>query len=726
LDKHAKPSSIDVLKIVKPDAAEVLVRVFSNSQQQYCLSIGLIQSFALHSSATLPAPHTSLVYAVAAEALGKNAMLDEGLPKACGEFLLYGAAYPPVGHSGQPLSVKVSVGGLQKQLAVFGDRTISTLGLRSAPATFSRMPLTPANAYGGKSYPLNPQGKGADKVADPKTTGLQRPMPNVELPDQLMLSATEQPAPAGYWAFTPDSPTRAKLLGRFNDHWLINRWPHLPTDTQADYFQTAPADQRLSQYFRGDEAISLHNLHPQLPFIETALPKSRGRIFVEQQRTAQESIFKELTTHIETVWLLPDQLTGLVLYRAVVAIEDSTAADIKHVYTELEPLGEPPKSLTECHQALAAQTQSAWVPEGLDSGAAAALEESATVGTAVGAEVSNNTHRITTGPSREQIIARHARGESFANEDLSGIDLSGLNLLGADFSGAQLAEANFSDARLEQTNFDRALLSHAVFVNANLVQASMVGASAGHVKFTQCDLSSAILKESDFSHGDFTQAKFNQSDMTLAIFSGSKMQSISALNVIAEQTSFEECSLADANFSHAQLKSASFHTAILTDTNFTQAACQRVDFSGATLSRALFANADLQDSEANTATTFAHCRFTKANLSGVSWAGPCLDDAAFDDAVMDKADITGASLHRVRMPRVLARQACFANVDLTDADLTGINLFEGSLANAKVYNTHLRSANLFGVNFMDAKIVNSDLSGSDIERTILGVRQALA
>lgn len=720
------------MKIVKPDAAEVLVRIFSNSQQQYCLSIGLIQSFALHSSATLPAPHTSLVYAVAAEALGKNAMLDEGLPKACGEFLLYGAAYPPVGHFGQPLSVKVNVGGLQKQLAVFGDRTISTLGLRSAPAPFNRMPLTPVNAFGGKSYPLNPQGKGADKVASPQTTGLQRPMPNVELPDQLMLSATEQPAPAGFWAFTPDSPARAQFLGRFNDHWLINRWPHLPTDTHANYFQTAPADQRLSQYFRGDEAISLHNLHPQLPFIETALPKMRGRIFVEQQqRTKQESVFKELTTHVETVWLLPDQLTGLVLYRAVVAIEDSTAADIKHVYAELEPLGEPPKSLTECHQALAAQTQSDGGPEGLESSAAgAALEASVEVGAKVepkpSAEAGKNEQRVYNGPSREQIIERHARGESFANEDLTGVDLSGLNLLGADFSGTQLAEANFSDARLEQTNFDRALLSHAVFINANLVQASMVGASAGHVNFTQCDLSSAILKESDFSHGDFTQAKFNQSDITLAIFSGSKMQAVSALSVIAEQTSFEECFLADANFSHAQLKSASFHTAILTDTNFTQAACQRVDFSGATLSRALFANADLQDSEASTATTFAHCQFTKANLSGVSWVGPCLDDAAFDDAVMDKADITGASLHRVRMPRVLARQACFANVDLTDADLTGINLFEGSLANAKLHNTHLRAANLFGVNFMDTQIMNSDLTGSDIERTILGVRQALA
>lgn len=706
------------MKIIKPDAAEVLVRVFSNSQQQYCLSIGLIQSFALHPSAILPEPNASLVYEVAAQAVGKDALLDEGLPKACGEFLLYGAAYPPAGYSGQPISVKVNVGGLQKQLAVFGDRTISSLGIRSTPASFSRMPLTQTNAFGGKSYPLNPNGKGADKIIDPVTKGMQRPMPNVELPNQLMLSASDQPEPAGFWAFTPESPKRSVLLGRFNDRWLVNRWPHLPIDTQAEYFQTAPVDQRLEYYFRGDETISLHNLHPQLSVIESSLPKMRGRIFVEQQLTSQESAFKELTANVETVWLLPDQLTGLVLYRAVVAIEDSTAVDIKHIYAELEALTESPKPQEDFYKHFLAQTQPSPALLSPTSGIAAA--------TTASTEVAANITTSATRPSRQHILERYARGESFANEDLTGVDLSDTNLVGADFSGAQLSEANFSHACLTQAKFDRALLSHAVFSNANLIQASLTSASASHTKFTGCDFSHAQLQSSDFSHCDFNQAKFDQSALTLAIFSGSRMTAISAIEVTAEQTAFEECDLSQANFSQARLKAASFNAATLNRANFTHAVCQRVDFSTATLTGATFATAELQDSEANAATTFAQSNFIKANLSGVNWAGPCLDDAVFDDAIMDKADITGASLHRVRMSRVIARQACFANVDITDSDLTGINLFEGSLANAKLHNTVIRSANLYGVNFIDTKLNKSDLSGSDVERTILGVRQALA
>ena len=706
------------MKIIKPDAAEVLARVFSNSQQQYCLSIGLIQSFALHPNAILPEPNASLVYDVAAKALGKNALLDEGLPKACGEFLLYGAAYPPAGHLGQPISVRVNVGGLQKQLAIFGDRTISPLGIRSKPASFSRMPLTPENAYGGKNYPLNPKGKGADKIIDPVTTSAQRSMPNIESPNRLMVSASDQPEPSGFWAFTPDSPKRSGLLGRFNDRWLVNRWPHLPIDTQAEYFQTAPVDQRLEHYFSGDEAISLHNLHPQLPVIESTLPKMRGRIFVEQQVTPQETIFKELTANIETVWLLPDHLTGLVLYRAVIAIGDSTAVDIKHIYAELEPLTESPKNLERFYKNFLAQTQSTLATMPPNMGISSA--------TTASAEVAANIPTSATEPRRQQILERYARGESFANEDLTGVDLSAADLVGADFSGAQLSEANFTNACLTRAKFDRALLSHAVFASASLVQASLVSASVSHANFLECDLSGAQLQSGDFSACNFSQAKFDQGDLTLAIFSGSQMTAISACEVTAEQTAFEECDLSQANFSQARLKSASFNAAILNKADFSHAICQRVDFSAATLIGAMFLTAELQDSEANIATTFAKSNFVKANLIGVNWAGPCLDDAAFDDAVMDKADITGASLHRVRMPRVIARQACFANVDLTDSDLTGINLFEGSLANAKLHNTRLRSANLYGVNFIDTKLGNSDLSGSVIERTILGVRQALA
>jgi uncharacterized protein YjbI with pentapeptide repeats len=871
------------MKILKPDSNEILLRIFSNAGQQYCLSIGLLHSFALHPSAKQPAEGTSLIWPTAVEALGEQAILDEGLPKTNGEFLVYGAAYPPVGYTAQPISVNVTLGNLQKKLAVFGDRSFNALGLRSAPEAFQRMPITPAQAFGGPSDARNPTGKGADLSPSARTGLPQQSMPNVEAPNRLMVSPTDRPEPAGFWALTAAAPQRAELLGRFDNNWLKHRWPHLPTDTQDVYYQTAPSDQRLTGFFRGDERVSIQNMHGQFSSLESSLPGLRARVFVVQSVKADETVFKELSAPLETVWLLPDQLTGLVLYRAVVGLSEIDACDILNLYVELEPMAEAPQSLEQHYQkflilsgaelapdeatdadalvddepaaqakAPEAQAKALQPPSppppppdpqlerelrelkalgqdaenklnalkqsGVDftkmekmmnlpkgnlsaaetkklidesytatlnlfknsgktdaeliallaarpdsAGAAQLLantpgglqgllddvkkssdeyfaleeaqlkaeqeqpptpaEQATPAGDAAGQDGNAGAGLL---HDRQWVIDQHARGESFVDQDLNHLDLSGLDLCDADFSGAQLAEVNFTQARLERTRFDGALLSTAIFTGANLSAASLKGVSAGNSDFKQCNLSRANLRDGDFSEGNFDQANFDYSDLKSAIFSGSSMNGLSAKGAVAENASFEACSLIDANFTDARLKSVSFNDSVMTGANLTDALCQRTDFSGANLSKAKLSGAGLQDSEANAKTSFAQAVMFRANLTGANWAGPCLDEVNFDEAVMNKADLTGASMQRARLIRVLAREACFDKVNLEGADLTGINLLEGALRGAKLRGCKLQMANLYGVDFLDAKTEGCDFTGSDLERTILSVRKQLA
>jgi uncharacterized protein YjbI with pentapeptide repeats len=871
------------MKILKPETTEILTRVFSNAANQYCLSIGLIQSFALHPSAAQPAPGTSLIWPTAVEALGEQAILDEGLPKTNGEFLVYGAAYPPVGYTAQPISVNVTLGSLQKKLAVFGDRSFNALGLRSAPEAFQRMPITPAQAFGGPSDARNPAGKGADLSPSARTGLPQRSMPNVEAPNRLMVSPTDKSDPAGFWALTAAAPQRTELLGRFDNNWIKHRWPHLPTDTQDAYYQTAPSDQRLTGFFRGDERVSIQNMHGQFSSLEASLPGLRARVFVAQRVKIDETVFKELSAPLETVWLLPDQLTGLVLYRAVVALSEIDAADIQHLYAELEPMAEVPQSLEQHYQKFLILSGAELAPDealepapsvedepaapakapeapaktiqaenpppptpdpelerelrelkamgqdadnemsklkqsGFDfdalekkmalpeTGMSAAetkklIDESSTQllnffknsgksdteliallksnpETAAGGDLLANTPGGIQGlidevkksaeklfmledaqlkaeqeqpptpteqaaaaddaegqdgnagagllHDRQWVIDQHARGESFVDQDLSHLDLSGLDLCDADFTGAQLAEVSFAQARLERTRFDNGLLSTAIFTGANLSAASLKGVSAGNSDFKQCNLSRANLRDGDFSEGNFEQANFDYSDLKSAIFSGASMNGLSAKGAVAENASFEACSLIDANFTDARLKAVSFNDSVMTGANLTDALCQRTDFSGANLSKAKLSGAGLQDSEANAKTSFAQAVMFRANLTGANWAGPCLDEVNFDEAVMNKADLTGASMQRARLIRVLAREACFDKVNLEGADLTGINLLEGALRGAKLRGCKLQMANLYGVDFLDAKTEGCDFTGSDLERTILSVRKQLA
>jgi uncharacterized protein YjbI with pentapeptide repeats len=787
----------------------------------------------------------------------------------------------------QPISANVTLGSLQKKLAVFGDRKFNALGLGSTPEPFQRMPIIPENAFGGPSYAQNPSGKGAEESLSERTGQLQRGMPNVELPNRLMVSPSDQPEPAGFWALTAASPQRAKLLGRFDDNWLKHRWPHIPIDTDAAYFQTAPRDQQLDGFFRGDEPLAIQNMHPQFPLVQTNLPGMRARIFVSQRSKSNEQIFKELLTQLETVWLLPDHLIGLVLYRTVVTITEFDAADILHVYGELEPLSDTPATFEQHYQkfliltgaALDHKTESTPEPTTIDistkkksndnaadtiapkpeiasqptpttdpelergvkelkahtqdakdrlnklresgfdfdamekkmqppktnlspteakklfedstsrmrslfknsgrteseliellkarpesAGLAAYLErtpgglfgmmdkveKSAQKVFAMEEEqlkaaqekppappeptieasdpVIQEYSEIDHGPlhDRQWVIDRHARGESFVEQDLSHLDLSGLDLCDADFTGAQLAEVNFTQARLERARFDDALLSAAKFTGANLSAASLKGVSAGKSDFNKCNLSRADLRKGDFSESNFEQANLDYSDLKSAIFSGSNMNGLSALGSVAEKASFDDCALTGANFTDARLKGVSFYGSVMSEANLTDALCQRADFSGADLSKGKLSGAGLQDSEATSKTSFAQAVFLRADLSGASWAAPCLNDANFNEAVMNKADLTGASMHRAKLIRVLARETCFDKVDFEGADLTGINLFEGALRGAKLNGCKLQMANLYGVDFLNAQTDGCDMTGSDIERTILSVRKRLA
>ncbi len=330
------------MKILTPDLVDVLFRLFKPDASGR-LSLGVLKVFPLAVKEQERPEPLPAVWPLVKLALGK-APLDAGLPKARGEFLVYGSAYKPPSLSSQPLLVEVSVGPVSKRLAVFGDRQFNMLSGISAPKAFSSMPITPENAFGGEGFADNPVGKGIGEIAADPATGASAswPLPNIETPDRLFIQRGDRVLPAGFWALSPDVPARAKLLGRFDPHWEKSRWPHLPLDTSPDFFQSAPVDQRLSGYWRGDEKIVLRNMHPQAEQLESALPGLRARCFVHRPGVGAESEFGEVAAHAETVWLFPEFDCGLILFRAVAPVKDEDGDDVAHVFVELEPLSAQP------------------------------------------------------------------------------------------------------------------------------------------------------------------------------------------------------------------------------------------------------------------------------------------------------------------------------------------------------------------------------------------------
>jgi uncharacterized protein YjbI with pentapeptide repeats len=267
--------------------------------------------------------------------LEQDEVLDLGMPKPRGEFLVYGSCFSAKPVSG--LGVHVNVGNIAKTLVVMGDRHWTKLGMSEA-VPFTSMPLSYSKAFGGNGYANNPVGKGFAPNADG-----QLELPNLEDPKKPVTQKSDRPDPVGFTAYPLMWPERMQYMGKIDDNYIKDSWPHMPKGTNPEYFNTAPADQRLNGFFRGDEAFSIKNMHEKKPVQNSKLPALRARIFVLQKISDEEEKFKELENKAETLWLFPNHEVGALVYRGNIEVADDEYTDLDKLYAVWEDMAQPPK-----------------------------------------------------------------------------------------------------------------------------------------------------------------------------------------------------------------------------------------------------------------------------------------------------------------------------------------------------------------------------------------------
>jgi len=138
------------------------------------------------------------------------------------DLFLFGHARPPT-RDARSFTLSIAVGSAWKrEVAVFGVRVWrkGAAGLTATtPLPIEAIPLTMAHAYGGRDqwdgldvpYPLNPDGIGCYLW---ENSAEDKPLPNLEEPDQLITSWDSKPLPAGVGPCPPMSGIRlARLAG---------------------------------------------------------------------------------------------------------------------------------------------------------------------------------------------------------------------------------------------------------------------------------------------------------------------------------------------------------------------------------------------------------------------------------------------------------------------------------------------------------------------------------
>ncbi|GFK95766.1 Secreted effector protein PipB2 [Fundidesulfovibrio magnetotacticus] len=285
--------------------------------------------------------------------LPKPPVLDVGLPKPRAEVLAAGKCFAPGGKPRLASQVSISAGGVKKTLDVFGDRrwvyTGNALTGVTDPEPFTVMPLEWERAYGGKADPRNPKGRGMPPGKPGEKPEKPVFLPNVEYHGKLVGSPEDAPEPASFLPLDVMHPERQKRAGTYDDAWKNERWPYYPDDLDPDFFQQAPPDQWNQSFFRGGEAVEIVNMHPERQLVSFRLPQFKPRLFLTRKEAPkappEKDTFEEVALNMDTVWLFPEVLRGVAVWRGVFRTERDDMADLRYVYLATEAAGTAPQTL---------------------------------------------------------------------------------------------------------------------------------------------------------------------------------------------------------------------------------------------------------------------------------------------------------------------------------------------------------------------------------------------
>ncbi len=324
------------MKVVKPDKLTVLQRTFEH-EGRCQLVLSLITGFSFDEPRALLS-EVDLWNLVGEELACEDGLLDEGNLKVKGELLVNGHCYPPGGLATPVSFVRVSLGKIDKRLAVIGDRRWRR-GVQTEPEPFEQMPVDWHHAFGGEGFDRNPKGIGVDdiEVDDEK----YQPLPNIENPRKLINSPGDRPDPEGFGAFEYSWPQRFEKAGTYDQKWLETRYPGYAADMDPTLFNAAPEDQHIDDWFDGTETFVVENMHPDRPRIEGQLSDVLTRAFVTQRGEDGEERFIDVPMRLDTVRLIPHRLVGILVFRGVIEVEEDDADDILHLVAACEAPGKP-------------------------------------------------------------------------------------------------------------------------------------------------------------------------------------------------------------------------------------------------------------------------------------------------------------------------------------------------------------------------------------------------
>lgn len=260
------------------------------------------------------------------------------------DFFIVGAFHQPGGVAAPDGRCAFRFGPLAKELRIHGPRLATRVAARAGekPGPWSVTPAEPVIvvplrwelSLGGLRDPRNPYGLGRDMDTKDGIDTLRLP---------LIESVSAPDTPDNFAPVPPMFQERRRKLGTRDQRWSLFRAPLPPEDFDPSHANAAPGDQQAGDCPRGDEAITLVNLHPTIPELTFFLPGLRIRTAVVR-KTDSGARADEVAMRLDTVAVLPEESKLVLLWRGVVPLAPGSKLEreILAVELEAEPLGAAP------------------------------------------------------------------------------------------------------------------------------------------------------------------------------------------------------------------------------------------------------------------------------------------------------------------------------------------------------------------------------------------------
>ncbi len=683
---------------------------------------------------------------------------DFALAKPRAEVMLVGSCYAEGGGATPATYAKFTLGSLSRSIIVTGDRYWKSGAFSrqiTDPEPFAAMPLKWQNAFGGKGFKPNPVGKGTTPIDHPDL-GSVIPVPNLELPEDRIKGPGGKHEPACMAPVPADWPPRAGKLGTYRRDYVKTRWPAMAEDMDPTFFNAAPLALQLPQgYFRGDETLTLENLHPAAPKVSVSLPGKRMRIFLRDTGKQNGQGLREATLNLDTVHIDTDAAHLTLVWRGLTSILDEYFDEISHIMAFAEPLNES-KSLAECRAIFDAAERAYWADDEDEAkpGAAAppaAPEDEMGEGPSqdeleaeAWAEEQNQKLResvIAAGldpdnlpePTEEEQkqgeeIIKKAQREQLARagypEDYfeqleaeeaknaeqpeepepTAQDIEDRARAGESLSGEDLREFDLSGLDLSGADLSKCILSGCAMHKTTLTNANLTAAVASSADLTGADLAGANLSEADFTSATFDACVLSGASIGDTQFDAASMSGAVLDGATGEDASFIGASLDGATFVGCDLAYAQFTGADLREADFTEASLEYANLENVNAESATFERANLTNVRAAGDGNFKGAILRESTAPESVWSGAVFDGANisfanFTDANFEKCSLAGTDLTASRL-----RWARFLKANLTEALLVRADALECKLEKADLTRADLSGANLYGAEFLDAKL----------------------